>query len=75
MYPGLTRKLTTADGSAMTISYGTSADTGFEDETHTGTQVRIAAFGLRAANVVGLTDQTGLFFTMTEALGLDRAAK
>lgn len=36
MYPGLTRKLTTADGSAMTISYGTSADTGVEDETHTG---------------------------------------
>ncbi|GAS89423.1 alkaline phosphatase [Mycolicibacterium brisbanense] len=75
MYPGLTRKLMTADGAAMTISYGTSADTGVEDETHTGTQVRVAAFGPRAANVVGLTDQTDLFFTMADALGLDRQAK
>jgi alkaline phosphatase len=44
-----------------------------EDETHTGTQVRIAAFGPRAANVVALTDQSDLFFTMTDALGLKRS--
>jgi alkaline phosphatase len=49
MYPGLTRKLTTADDAEMTISYGTSADVAVEDQTHTGTQVRIAAFGPRAA--------------------------
>jgi alkaline phosphatase len=72
MYPGLTRKLTTADNAEMTVSYGTSADVNVEDETHTGTQVRIAAFGPRAANVVGLTDQTDLFFTMTDALDLKR---
>ena len=72
MYPGLTRKLTTADNADMTVSYGTSADVGIEDETHTGTQVRIAAYGPRAANVVGLTDQTDLFFTMTDALGIKR---
>jgi alkaline phosphatase len=72
MYPGLTRKLTTADDAEMTVSYGTSADVNVEDETHTGTQVRIAAYGPRAANVVGLTDQTDLFFTMTDALGITR---
>ena len=59
----------------MVVSYGTSADVGIEDETHTGTQVRVAAFGPHAANVVGLTDQTDLFFTMTDAMGIDRTAK
>jgi alkaline phosphatase len=73
MYPGLTRKLTTADDADMTVSYGTSEDVAVEDQTHTGTQVRIAAYGPRAANVVGLTDQTDLFFTMTDALGIDRS--
>jgi alkaline phosphatase len=72
MYPGLTLKLTTADNAEMTVSYGTSSDVAGEDETHTGTQVRIAAYGTRAANVVGLTDQTDLFFTMTDALGIKR---
>jgi alkaline phosphatase len=33
--------LTTADAE-MIINYGTSADVGIEDETHTGTQVRLA---------------------------------
>jgi alkaline phosphatase len=73
MYPGLTRVLTTADDADMTVSYGTSEDVDVEDQTHTGTQVRIAAYGPRAANVVGLTDQTDLFFTMTDALGIDRS--
>ena len=72
MYPGLTVKLTTADDADMTVSYGTSEDVNVEDQTHTGTQVRIAAYGPRAANVVGLTDQTDLFFTMTDALGIKR---
>ena len=40
MYPGLTRKLTTADDAEMTVSYGTSGDVDVEDQTHTGTQVR-----------------------------------
>jgi alkaline phosphatase len=34
--------------------------------------VHIAAYGPRAANVVGLSDQTDLFFTMTDALGIKR---
>lgn len=72
MYPGLTVTLSTADNADMTVSYGTSEDVDVEDQTHTGTQVRIAAYGPRAANVVGLTDQTDLFFTMTDALGITR---
>jgi alkaline phosphatase len=72
MYPGLTRLLTTADGADMLVSYGTSADVGIEDQGHTGTQLRIAAYGPRAANVVALTDQSDLFFTMTDALGIKR---
>src|SRR4029078_9451862 len=35
MYPGLTRKLITADNADMIVSYGTSGDVGIEDETHT----------------------------------------
>jgi alkaline phosphatase len=72
MYPGLTVNLTTADNAPMTISYGTSVDVDIEDQTHTGTQVRVAAYGPRAANVVGLSDETDLFFTMTDALGIKR---
>ena len=40
------------------------------DMEHTGTQLRIAAYGPHAANVVGLTDQTDLFSTMKAALSL-----
>jgi alkaline phosphatase len=72
LYPGLTRLLTTKDDAEMLVSYGTSADLFVADEGHTGTQVRLAAYGPRAANVVGLTDQTDLFFTMTDALGIKR---
>jgi alkaline phosphatase len=70
MYPGLTRLLTTKDDAEMLVSYGTSADLFVGDEGHTGTQVRLAAYGPHAANVVGLTDQSDLFFTMTDALGI-----
>lgn len=52
----------------MTLSYGTAMP-GSSME-HTGTQVRIAAYGPQAANVVGLTDQTDLFGTVKRALRL-----
>ncbi|KAB7696609.1 alkaline phosphatase [Plesiomonas shigelloides] len=66
--PGLTQALNTKDDAVMAISYGTAeAD---ESQEHTGSQLRIAAYGPRAANVVGLTDQTDLFFTMRDAMGL-----
>ncbi|MDR4534104.1 alkaline phosphatase [Glutamicibacter sp. PS] len=68
--PALTSKLVTADGGEMAILYGT----GEEDaaQGHTGTQLRIAAYGPGAANVVGLSDQTDLFFTIRDALSLSQ---
>ena len=65
--PGLSQLLNTKDGAVMAITYGNSEEESME---HTGTQVRLAAYGPHAANVVGLTDQTDLFFTMKNALGL-----
>lgn len=65
--PGLTQTLTTKDGAPMAISYGNSEE---ESQGHTGTQLRIAAYGPHGANVVGLTDQTDLFFTIKDALAL-----
>ncbi|HEJ7114173.1 TPA: alkaline phosphatase [Serratia marcescens] len=65
--PGMTQLLTTKDGAPMTLSYGNSEE---ESQGHTGTQLRVAAYGPHAANVVGLTDQTDLFFTMRDAMGI-----
>jgi len=65
--PGLTQALNTKDGAVMVISYGNSEE---ESQEHTGSQLRIAAYGPYAGNVVGLTDQTDLFFTMKSAMGL-----
>lgn len=65
--PGLTQALNTKDGAVMTISYGNSEE---DSQEHTGTQLRIAAYGPHAANVVGLTDQTDLFFTLKQAMAL-----
>ncbi|MGC6387401.1 alkaline phosphatase [Ewingella sp. S1.OA.A_B6] len=65
--PGLTQTLTTKDGAPMTISYGNSEE---DSQGHTGTQLRIAAYGPHAANVAGLTDQTDLFFTMKNAMAI-----
>lgn len=50
-----------ADGDPMTVAYSTS-DSG--SQTHTGTQIRVAASGPQAANVTGVIDQTDLFATM-----------
>jgi alkaline phosphatase len=49
----------------MALAYGTNAYFSME---HTGTQVRIAAVGPQAANVVGVTDQTDLFRMMLRAM-------
>jgi alkaline phosphatase len=67
---GLTRTLTTNEGAPMTVAYGTSDEGG--SQMHTGSQVRIAGYGPQAANVVGLSDQTDLFFTVQRALQLGR---
>ncbi|MCW2844366.1 MAG: phoA [Nocardioides sp.] len=66
--PGLSVALETVDGAPMAVNYGTAPQGG--SQQHTGTQVRLAGYGPQAANVVGLTDQTDLFFTISRALGL-----
>ncbi|MFI9509575.1 alkaline phosphatase [Nocardia sp. NPDC052566] len=71
--PALTSKVVTKDGAEMAVSYGNAEEGGSQE--HTGTQLRVAAYGPRAANVVGLTDQTDMFFTISDALGLDRTKK
>ena len=82
--PGEAGTVNTADGSQMTISYGTNT---YRDEngevvegedsedthTHTGTQIRIAGQGPLSERVLGVTDQTDLFVTMSRAMGLEGA--
>ncbi len=65
--PGLTQTLNTREGGVMTLSYGNSEE---DSQGHTGTQLRIAAYGPYAANVVGLTDQTDLFYTIKSAMDI-----
>ncbi|MGP3533393.1 alkaline phosphatase [Microbacterium sp. RD1] len=68
--PGLNTHLLTTGGQPMIVAYGTSPAGG--SQQHTGAQVRIAGYGPGAANVVGLSDQTDLFFTAANALHLQR---
>lgn len=68
--PGLTQALMTQDGAVMTVSYGNSEDGSMG---HTGTQLRVAAYGPRSFNVTGLLDQTDIFYIMRDALGLASA--
>jgi alkaline phosphatase len=67
--PGAIATLITADGQPMVVNYATNLDG--RSQSHTGTEVRIAAQGPQAANVVGITDQTDLFHTMARALGIE----
>ncbi|MET0929192.1 MAG: alkaline phosphatase [Aeromicrobium sp.] len=57
-----TATLKTADGDPMTVAYST-APIG-SSQSHTGSQIRVAASGPQAANVTGTIDQTDLFATM-----------
>ncbi len=65
---GVTATLITQDNAPMTISYATTPYPG--SQQHTGTEVRIAAGGPQAANVLGVTDQTDLNYTFRRALGV-----
>ncbi|RNL62002.1 alkaline phosphatase [Nocardioides marmoriginsengisoli] len=65
--PGLTVKLTTNEGSPMTVAYGTAAAGG--SQQHTGSQLRVAGFGPGAGNLVGLIDQTDINFIIKRAFG------
>jgi alkaline phosphatase len=61
--------LETDEGGLLHVTYGTgSTPTG---HGHTGSQIRVAAKGPQAANVVGLIDQTDLFDIMARALNVD----
>ncbi|MEJ3404856.1 alkaline phosphatase [Rathayibacter sp. YIM 133350] len=71
--PGLGTTLTTADGTPLRVSYGTAAAGG--SQQHTGTQLRIAAYGPSAVKLLGLTDQTDTFFTIANALKIDTGVK
>jgi alkaline phosphatase len=68
--PGALSTLITKEGSFMTINYATRAH--MQSQDHTGTQVRIAAQGPQAFRVLGVTNQTDLFTTFTQALGLSK---
>jgi alkaline phosphatase/streptomycin-6-phosphatase len=69
--PGALSTLITKEGSFMAVSYATRAH--MQSQDHTGTQVRIAAQGPQAARVLGITNQTDLFTTITQALGIAAA--
>lgn len=64
---GLFSSLRTLEGGTLTLSYGTNVPGSSQD--HTGTEVRIAAQGPQAANVLGVTDQTDLFRLLSRAIG------
>ncbi|MFF9852417.1 alkaline phosphatase [Streptomyces litmocidini] len=66
--PGLSSTLVTDEGQRLKVNYSTNTP-GLSQE-HTGVQVRIAAQGPKAYRVLGVTDQTDLFTTISEALRL-----
>ncbi|MER7537988.1 alkaline phosphatase [Streptomyces sp. NPDC097704] len=66
--PGLSSTLVTDEGQPLKVNYSTN--TPGQSQEHTGTQVRIAAQGPQAYRVLGVTDQTDLFTTLSEALRL-----
>ena len=66
--PGFTQAVITKDGAPMSVSYGNSEDP--DNSGHTGTQLRVAAYGPAAINFMGLSDQSDMFFTIRNALGL-----
>ena len=71
--PGYTQLVMTRDGVPMGISYGNADDV--NNSVHTGTQLRVAAYGPGAAGVLGLTDQTDLFFLIRRVLDLPLPAE
>ncbi len=70
---GLMSTLTTTDKTNMTILYGTNSIccSSTHSMDHTGTQVRIAAQGPQAFNVLGLHDMSEIFHVMARAMGAE----
>jgi alkaline phosphatase len=70
---GLVSVLLTHDQAPMALAYSTNSY--HHSMEHTGTQVRIAAMGPQAANVLGVTDQTDLFRLMLRAMPEEAASR
>jgi alkaline phosphatase len=68
--PGLVSTLITADGALMKVNYGTDANFEEIDQSHTGSEVRIAAQGPGSEAIHGILNQTDLFFVFADTLGL-----
>jgi alkaline phosphatase/streptomycin-6-phosphatase len=70
---GLMSTLTTTDKANMTLLYATNSVCCSSTHTmeHTGTQVRIAAQGPQAFNVLGLHDMSEIFHLMAKAMGAE----
>jgi alkaline phosphatase len=60
--PGFYATVQTADGEPMRVSYGTGKTP--PGQGHTGARVPVAAIGPQASNVMGIRDQTDLFYTL-----------
>jgi alkaline phosphatase/streptomycin-6-phosphatase len=67
--PGAISTLITQEDVQMVVNYATNLHG--RSQSHTGTEVRVAAQGPQAANVVGVIDQTDLFHLMARALGAE----
>lgn len=65
---GFSSILTTDEGQQMQVTYGTGNTP--TSQGHTGSQLRVAAMGPQAANVVGVIDQTEIATIMRRALRL-----
>jgi uncharacterized membrane protein len=71
--PGIYSTLTTREGAVLTINYGTNYIG--DKQSHSGTQVRVAAQGPGAEGVVGLIDHTDVFRVIVRALHRGLPAK
>ena len=65
--PGFYAAVATADGAPLRVSHATGKTP--PGQQHTGAHVPVAAIGPQASNVMGVRDQTDLFFTL---IGRDR---
>lgn len=65
---GFSSVLITRENAEMQVSYGTGSTA--TSQGHTGSQIRVAAQGPQAANVVGVIDQTEIATIMRRALGV-----
>lgn len=65
---GYCSRLISNEGVEIKIVYGTNVRRDFQQ--HTGAHVRVAARGPQASKVLGLLEQTEIFFLMVRALGL-----